>query len=371
MTTVAVVTRDVVGSRMAGPGIRALHTAVELSKRFPTTLVARFVDFDSAGPLTIAEFGSREATAAIREAAVVVSQPIREVLSGRREGRVVYDLFDPVIIELDALYAPRPTVRQRLHRFIEARRLRAALRSGDALIAATPAQKSFYEALEPSSARRRWIAMPFGIDEAEPLAGAVPEVLRGDPRPVIVWGGGTWKWLDPETAIRAVTRLNSEGFGCRLLFLGAARPLSGTIGAADGTIAALSRDAGDSVIWNEDWVPYAERARWLRASRAAIMLHREGAEGPLSIRTRLFDAIWCGLPVIATEGGFAADLVKTEGLGVVVKASDAGEVASAIRRLVGDDAFHARSVSNLARLRPRYVWPRVVAPLAETIAEWC
>jgi glycosyltransferase involved in cell wall biosynthesis len=371
MKTVAVMTRDVVGSRMAGPGIRAYHTALELAKYFPTLLVARFVDFTPAPGVTYLDFGSPEAARAIREADVVVSQPIREALarpSAKR--RRVFDLFDPVIAELDELYGARPTVRQRLHRRVELRRLERALKTGDALIAATPAQKSFYQELEPSSKSKTWIDMGFGIESHRPAARSVPDLMRGDPRPVITWGGGVWQWLDPETAIRAVIQLNAEGCGCRLLFLGSSRPLEASVGAARGRLDALVAEAGDAVIWNAGWVPYSERARWLLASRGAIMLHGPTEEARLSIRTRLFDAIWCALPVIATEGGYAAELVAAEGLGIVTKASDAGSVAAAIRRLIEDDAFHARAVSNLVRVRPRYTWANVVRPLVETIAAW-
>src|SRR5213596_2845876 len=53
---VVVATPDVVGERMAGPGIRAWHLAEELRKHFPTTLVAR------------RENGTRDDTDALRDA---------------------------------------------------------------------------------------------------------------------------------------------------------------------------------------------------------------------------------------------------------------------------------------------------------------
>lgn len=371
MKTVAVMTRDVVGSRMAGPGIRAFHMASELGKHFPTTLIARFVDFDRRPGVTYLEFGSPEATRAIREAGVVVSQPIREAFGrSNAKQRRVFDLFDPVVAELDELYGPRPTVRQRLHRRVEQRRLERALKEGDVLIAATPAQRTFYEQLGPASKSKTWLEIGFGVEAHRAAARGVPDLIRRDPRPVITWGGGVWQWLDPETAIRAVIRLNTEGCGCRLLFLGSARPLDNAAGAAHGRLDGLLAEAGDAVIWNEGWVPYAERARWLLASRAGIMLHGPTEEARLSIRTRLFDAIWCAVPVIATEGGYAAQLVEAERLGVVTKASDVESVMSAIRRLVEDDVFHARAVSNLVRVRPRFTWDSVVRPLVETISGW-
>jgi glycosyltransferase involved in cell wall biosynthesis len=121
---------------------------------------------------------------------------------------------------------------------------------------------------------------------------------------------------------------------------------------------------------NPDWVPYRERLSWLRAGKVAIMLHRPTDEAAVSIRTRLFDAIAAGVPVVATESGFAADLVQRESLGIVVPPADAGAVAAAIRRLLTDDDFHARCVSNLERVRPRFAWEVVTRPLVEAVLEW-
>ena len=119
-----------------------------------------------------------------------------------------------------------------------------------------------------------------------------------------MWGGGVWEWLDPATAVEAVVRLNREGLRCRLLFLGPRAAESATLsigGAKTASIALLAR--GDAFVdANAEWVPYRERLSWLRAGKIAIMLHRPTAEAEFSIRTRLFDAIAAGVPVVATGG---------------------------------------------------------------------
>ena len=121
---------------------------------------------------------------------------------------------------------------------------------------------------------------------------------------------------------------------------------------------------------NEDWVPYRERLSWLRAGKVAIMLHRRTEEAEYSIRTRLFDAIAAAMPIVATRGGFAATLVETEGLGLVVPPEDTGAVAAAVRKLLTDDDFHAACVERLERIRPRFAWEVVTRPLVEAIMQW-
>jgi len=99
----------------------------------------------------------------------------------------------------------------------------------------------------------------------------------------------------------------------------------------------------------------------------AIMLHKESLEARFAIRTRLFDAIWCGVPIVASAGGFASDLVEREGLGIVVAVGDVDAAAAALEKLVRDDDFHSACVRNLERVRPRFLWKEVVRPLAERI----
>src|SRR5205085_9524832 len=197
---VAVHTPDVVGERMAGPGIRAWHLADELSKHFPTTLVARRED------------GTRDDDAALRDADVLVGQPARGFTRLRRGQRMVYDLFDPVLLELREMYGRKPSMRQRIHLQAEQWRIKRAMAGGDLLMVAFAKQRELYR-----GARAPMIEVPFGAADDGPPATV-------DRQPLIVWGGGTWEWLDPRTAVDAVIAVNQAGVSCKLLFLGRSRP---------------------------------------------------------------------------------------------------------------------------------------------------
>jgi glycosyltransferase involved in cell wall biosynthesis len=364
---VVVFTPDVVGERMAGPGIRAWHFARQLARSFPTTLVAQLESFH--GSVRAVQRNDLAARNLLRDAAVVIGQPTRELLGlDHRRQKLIFDLFDPVVLELRELYADGASLRDRIHLRREWGRLHAALRRGALLMAATQRQRDFYagvSAVAGADNRDRWITVPFGVDEEPPIGDPI---LPRDP-PIIVWGGGAWPWLDPATAIEAVSDLNSRGIRCRLLFLGTSRPNRDLSRLDQDPIHQLARQA-ENVILNEDWVPYRERARWLRSCKIAIMLHRRTIEADYSIRTRLFDAIWCSLPVVATAGGFAAELVEREGLGVVVEPSDRTSVSGGIERLLRSDDLYAQSVSNLMRIRETYLWSEVTRPLVQAVQAW-
>ena len=86
------------------------------------------------------------------------------------------------------------------------------------------------------------------------------------------------------------------------------------------------------------------------------MLHRRTEEAEYSIRTRLFSAIAAAVPVVATRGGFAADLVEREGLGIVVPARRCRSGVRGGAKLLTNDDYHAACVERLERIRPRFAW---------------
>ena len=360
MFGVVVHTPDVVGERMAGPGIRAWHFAGELAKHFATTLVCkREGELPETPDFRVAARGSAEALVAMRSADVLIGQPARGFRRQRNGQRVVYDLFDPVLLELREMYGRSPSMRQRLHLEAERWRVRRATAEGDLLIIAAPKQRDLYP-----DAKGPMIEIPFGIEDVGVAAASAREHI-------ILWGGGTWEWLDPATAVEAVLAVNRRGVACRLLFLGRSRPNGNSMerrrkSRLDGLIAG----GAPFVDANDSWTLYRERLSWLRRSKIAIMLHRPTAEAAYSIRTRLFDAIAAAVPVITTEKGFAAELVAAEGLGIVVPPSDAAAVADGIARLIEDDSFYSMCVSNLIRIQPRFAWDVVTRPLVEAVTQW-
>lgn len=359
---VIVHTPDVVGDRMAGPGIRAWHLAAELAKYFPTRLIARS-EGSAPTDVTLIEHNTPEAREAIRDASVLIGQPARGFRKKRREQRIVYDLFDPTVLELRELYGSAPSIRQRIHLAAEWGRLTEALMRADLLICAARKQRELYEKLQSNDAP--WIEVPFGIDPSE------TRVCEKSKDNIVIWGGGVWEWLDPASAVDAILQVNKEGIRARLLFLGRARPNRNLIDRRrDDRFEELLARGGAHVSANEDWIPYRERLSWLRAGKIAIMLHRRTAEADYSIRTRLFDAIAAGIPVVASAGGFAADLVASESLGIVVPPENTGAAAEAIRRLLSDDDLHTAAVRNLERIRPRFAWEVVTRPLVSAIMQW-
>src|SRR6202007_1674601 len=79
---------------------------------------------------------------------------------------------------------------------------------------------------------------------------------------------------------------------------------------------------GRHVFFEDQWIPYEDRANWLCGADAAIVASPHTVEADLAIRTRFLDYIWTALPVICTRGGSNAQAVERGELGTVVPPGD-------------------------------------------------
>ncbi len=80
----------------------------------------------------------------------------------------------------------------------------------------------------------------------------------------------------------------------------------------------------------------------------------------------LAEALFCGLPVIATRSGGVTDIVRDGETGLLVPERDPGALAAAVERLADDRALAARLASNgHAWVRERYAPDRVGAEFLE------
>jgi glycosyltransferase involved in cell wall biosynthesis len=149
-----------------------------------------------------------------------------------------------------------------------------------------------------------------------------------------------------------------------LLFVEHPHPESTPLSVSRKTRKRVERDGrfGSSVRF-ESWRPYENRFELPQVSDLAIITHRPGLETDLSLRTRLVDLTWLGLPAVVTAGGTMARVIEGSGAGLVVPPSNAGELAEAICGLLADkEARKAASAAGREWAAER-TWKRMAAPL--------
>jgi hypothetical protein len=123
------------------------------------------------------------------------------------------------------------------------------------------------------------------------------------------------------------------------------------------------------VFFNDSWVDFHDRQNYLMEADAGVSTHHSHIETTFSFRTRILDYLWAELPMVVTEGDHFAELVAAEKLGVVVPAEDVDQLAKALDRVLFDAEFVAEAKANIRRVRERYYWDVVLAPLVNFVAE--
>ena len=399
MASVLVVSAEPLGPLVAGPSIRALELARALAGRHAVTIAAPgLTDSGIAGVEALdAGFEDYERlTRAIGRSEVVVAQalPARVLGSLPASGaRLVADLYNPTVFEvLEAGREKDLAARRRQQREVTLA-AGAMVAAASRIMCASESQRDLWLGFMAALGRvpvgaydrdptfRSFVdVVPFGIPDEPPRPAAVDPVREmfpaiGPEDAVALWGGGVWNWLDPQAAIDAIGLLDSTreaGRRVHLVFMGLGRPSGEELDAMAAT-GAMERHLastgleGRCVHVNRGWVPYAERGEWLAASDIALSAHRDHLESRLAFRTRLVDAIWAGLPIVATSGDAIAAEVESKGMGRTCRPGDPEALALAVTTLVDDPAAMAAARESLGEAAASLSWSDCARPLKD----WC
>ncbi|MBN1639710.1 MAG: glycosyltransferase [Anaerolineae bacterium] len=380
MVDLLIISPEVVGTHMAGPGIRYYQLARVLSAECAVSLAVPRASTVESAPFEIMRYESladRRIVAAVRQTGAVLAPALTvgdSDLLASCPAPLIVDGYDPVLAETLSLGGD--VVRQR---WVLAR----AYRAGDFFICASERQRDWWlgtlEAFgrvnahtHAASASLRALVdvVPFGLPDralcptGRALKGVVAGIGAGDK--VVLWGGGLWPWLDPLTAIRAVARLRSVRPDVRLVFPGTRHPNPAMAHVASQVelAKALAHELGlvDSAVFFGDWVPYSEWQNVLAEADAALTLHADTVEARLAFRTRLLDCFWAGVPIVATQGDALSDLAERAGVGIAVTAGDADAVANALDAALGWDRRVMEG--RFERARAGLTWEEAAQPLA-------
>jgi GT2 family glycosyltransferase len=396
-TRVLVVTGDVLTPKMAGPAIRAYEMATALLQAgFDVVLAStqlpqiegRTVGDRSFLVEHIAPPGSLAAR--LEETDVVVFQGF--VMYDRPEieqfdGPVVVDLYDPFHLEnLTARKHERPWMRYATANS-DLEVLNRQVVRGDFFVCASEKQRDFWlgqlsamQRINPAtldedeSLRGLIDVAPFGLPGGPPvktvahaIRGVVPGIGPDDF--VLLWGGGIYNWFDPLTLIDAVADLAPEHPRLKLFFMGSAHPNPDiprmAMASAAYALAERRGVLGTVVHFNDGWVEYGDRQSYLLEADVGVSTHSEHLETRYSFRTRILDYIWCGLPILATQGDTLAALTAERGLGVTIPPEDVAACRAGILQLLEDRDLYERCKANLAAIAPEMTWERAMAPIVD------
>jgi glycosyltransferase involved in cell wall biosynthesis len=399
-----IISHDVIGHRMAGPGIRNLELARVLAQQSSVLLAVpsaalrsvvslgggrsaapEAIELDAAGVTPWPyDWDSYESLApAVAQAQVIITCgdvlerfPMLEQVGVP----IVVDGYDPHTLETLALMSGSSD-QEVAHKKRE-HILQIQCRAGDFFICASERQRDWwlgrleasgrvnpYTYAQDPSLRRLVDVVPFGLPSL-PIVHT-KQVLKGvwpgiDPTDrVLLWGGGLWQWLDPLTAIHAMVAVRERRRDVKLVFPGTRHPNRAAVpempmcAASERLAEALGLK--DRCVFFGDWVPHEDWPSFLAESDVALSLHQDTVEARLAFRSRVLDYVWAGLPMVVTTGDVVSELVERWRLGETVGYGDAQAVAVSVLKLLEGPQAALAAGFNVAR--KMLTWERAAEPL--------
>lgn len=396
--SVLLISNDVIGRKMAGPGIRYYHMARVLAPHAKLTLAipsgpedadylqAQLPDLAAVVGYQVGEWATLLDRANSAEIIIFPSDLAWQFPQlASLDAALVIDGYDPLMIEWLEMSARtgQSGAEQQANWRVRFAQLHAQYAIGDFFICASERQRDWWLGLLEAAGRVN--PLTHQADDSlrsliDVAAYGVPSfALPTSPKPVIkgvwdgigaddqliLWGGGLWTWLDPLTAIRAVAKLAPAHPTIRLIFPGTRHPNPKMAGIPTHTerAKALSAELGltDKHVFFGDWVDYADWPLLLKECDIALSLHFDTLETRLAFRSRILEYVWADLPIVATQGDATSLLVAQYGLGQVVGYEDTDAVAQAIAAQLGD--MPAAQVAGFAEARQALSWETVLQPL--------
>jgi len=386
MKRIALLSSEPIRGRMAGIGIRYLELARRLP-RHPGLAEGEVVLVSPAEPAQTAELGIDSERIRRFEAgrlAEILADCDAVVAQGQLANHLVLecpelptalDLYDPWLVEnlhyteslgLDPYRNDHATwVLQ--------------LSQGDFFLCSSEEQRLFYLGFLAALGRvnpqrvaadpdlRGLIApVPFGVPDELPAPRPLLPARRPGERRLLF--GGLYDWYDPWVLLDALERLEGEW----TLFLVRNPNPEAT---PQRLLAEVEEHCRRRDGWGErvqvlDWVPAERRWDLLREMDVLVAPHRISLETRLSLRTRFLDALAVGCPVITTEEGTLARLLRQHRAGRVVPEGDAEALLRALREVLGEDeAVRQRRCEAARTLLEAFRWQRVLEPLVAFCTE--
>jgi len=387
-----VISHDVVGLEMAGPGIRYYHLARILARTIKTTLAIpqesqpgfshpdfEVIYYDRCDWHSIADH-YRAVQICLLPSDIAADFPA----IGQDDTALIIDGYNPLMAEWLAQSHQFSLEEADIYWQQRMRHLCRQYRVGDFFICASERQRDWWLGLLEAngrlnphnfqadpSLRSLLDVVPYGLPETAPIhnkamiRGIWPNITENDH--LLLWGGGLWPWLDALTAIQALAEIWKVRQDVKLVFPGTRHPNPhvAQVPSQTESAMALANQLGllDKAVFFGDWVPYQEWTNVLLECDIALTLHHDTMETRLAFRSRVLEYIWAGLPIIATEGDATSELIEHYELGYLVQEGDVNAVRDAILHLLS--APSSRQPELLIKAQARLSWENVAAPLVQ------
>lgn len=391
-SSLLIISNDVIDKKMAGPGMRYLEMSKALSQSLKITLaIPNKTDMEIEGVRVVSYSENEPSTLKIlienHDYSLITGYMVNQFPFLRSvKTPLIIDLYDPFFFENLYYYTDLPIEQQLLLNSQSVDTANKLAKIGSFFICGNERQRDLwlgllvanqranpYNFLEDDTLKNLIDVVGVGMPDVPPLSGCF---LRNnypgfnEKSKIVLWGGGIWNWLDPITLIKAWPPVISKFPEAKLVFLGTKHPnpLVPKHKIVDKAIE-LAREIGEidkSIIFIE-WVDYDKRQFLLSEADVGVTLHYSSIETRYSIRTRIMDYFWAGLPVLVTIGDITSEWVQKYEVGAVVNPQNVEEVTNKLIDLLGTRKENFKSA--FEKIRQDLEWSKQVEPLKRYCVE--
>lgn len=329
---VLLITSERLGDTPAGPGLRSTGLAVALRERGFDVRIAAPTGSTSPEGVPLGDLDRLDDMVRAVDIVLVPSGLVGAFPQVFESRRLIVDHAGPFELEVVAgNRGPEAFANATLGAI-------HAIRQADLILVTHERQRDYCAGLllgdQATSGRAtnpldRFAIVPFGL----PHETADPVPVRAEGPLRIGWPGGLWDWLDPDTLLDAIHDIPAEVASFEFWGSQNPDPRAPRMATADRLRRRIDAEGLGDRVAIVDWVPI--RDYWTRLAQLdlAITLDPAGVEARFAFRTRLLAALRVGVPTIATEGEWVADLAAEAGAGWTVPPRDAGAVHQTVTRL--------------------------------------
>ena len=364
MSCVLIVTSEQLGPSTAGPGLRALGIATGLQSHGIDVAIA--APAGSTLPATIPHVPLDQLAAAARTARAVIipAALVKRYPEAGAASRLIVDFPGPYPLEAQVAGRPPREVSAAEHSVAD------ALCQADLVVCSQPLQIEYsldlLARLRPTVfvPREAFALVPFGA----PSRAATTTSRTRQPGLRLVWPGGLWDWLDPLVVLEALTDTPSD---VTIEFWGAqnADPGAPRMAMANRLRERVTALGLEDRVTLVDWVPRDVFDERLAMFDVAVTFDDGGEEARHAFRTRLLHALALGVPTLATQGEFVADLAASRGAGWTVPTESPEQLRRIILELRDDPSRVDAARQAALNVAKGYDYTTLVAPLLEWLSD--
>lgn len=211
----------------------------------------------------------------------------------------------------------------------------------------------------------RVTVVPFGCNEQqdwsqetgrEMLAGLANTSFARDDF-LIGWLGGTYGWFDLGGVLAEVSKAASRNNRIKMVFFGVDEQRQAEL------LAFVDAAARENILFLP-WVDFSRRFEYWAGFDISLVWGGEGYENDYASRTRNFDCLTLGLPIVQNEDDEWGVRLEQSGAGVVASQSS---LADALFELSNRPDKLSTMRDSMSKLAPDFYWSRFAEKLVDSV----